>query len=205
MSAKDLLPPLSLFPSRHRCVARFAEVATFTAPNTNLCGCTVYALNGLNFCNITNSRGNPYGWTQASAIWNQYCVLRARFVVTVEDTSGDGVQIGVQLRGPSVTGANPTTPAQRPGAYFSTISNTGEQRAILRGDISMPEAFGRSMDVIRANFGSAVSANPGAGASDYTCFLQLWYASIQTGGLAVTFQATVAIEFDVEFFDQVSY
>jgi len=201
LSVGDLLTRGSFFPTRMFKTHKFSENITLTAPNTNLAVEQVWLLNGLHTIDFTNSVGNPWEWAVASAIWAQYVVLRARFVIIVSDPTADGLCCGVQLRGPTVSGATNLVCCTRPGNKAQILSSTGEQRVAFRGDINLPLAFGRSLEVYRSNYGANVGANPGgATPADYSCMLRFFGIS-SAGGASTTFNTKVEIEFDTEMFD----
>jgi hypothetical protein len=159
----------------------------------------VYGLNALFNVDITGALGTPFFWATIPGIWNKYRVDRARFMVRFWDPSADGVMCGVQLRGPSVSGATFNTVSTRPGNLVNEISNTGEQSATFRGDIDLARAFGQTKAIYHANYGALVSANPGLSSPDYTCMLRLFAAT--TAGAGTTISWTITIEFDVDLFD----
>jgi len=180
----------------------FGQSSTLAGPNTNLAGGIVFNLNGPFQCNFTTSSGTPFQWAAAAAVYNKYLVISAKFQIRFYDPDQDGAVVGIQLRGPSVIGATASTLRLRPGNMNQEMSNTGEQSLTFRGLIDCARAMGEIDAVYRANYGALVTAVPGAGSADYSCFLQVFAVST-IGGTAVNVKLDVKIEFDIHFKDMV--
>jgi len=196
------MPPNPLWPQSKRVKLVFGQSATLAGPNTNVAGATVFNLNGPFNCNFTTSSGTPFQWASVAAVYNKYLVLRAKFQVRFYDPDQDGAVVGVQLRGPAVAGSTASVVRLRPGNMNNEMSNTGEQSLTFRGDVDCAKAMGEIAAVYRANYGALVTATPGGGSADYSCFLQV-FAISTIGGTAVNLKVDIKIEFDVMFKDLV--
>jgi hypothetical protein len=178
-------------------------IGSIVAPNTNLALEHVYALNGLAQFDITSAGGVPFEWSDVTARYAKYCVLRARYIVRFYDPTQDGLTVGIQWRGTSTTGQGQYGIWSRPRARTKELSNTGEQTVTFRGEVSMPQAFGVPLAEYRSLCSSLVTNNPGVtagtGSSDpnFTFFLRC-YAISGVPSTATTVQLEFRVEWDVE-------
>jgi len=204
LKVANLIPRNQLFPPSKRTTLRYAVATNITTPASSLAAGVDLALNGLFAIDITASAGQPYQWSTIANLWNQYCVYKTRvkatFATDTVSTTLEQLVVGAQLRGPTPVGLAYTAIAARPGSVSTTLANTGESRVVIPLEVYVPDAFGRSLDVYKSDYGSGVGANPGAGSTDYTCVLHLWAAN--PNGTAVTIDLFVEMEFEVELFDQ---
>jgi len=200
----NLIPKNQVFPPHRKTVLQYAENFALTMPNTGLAASQVYALNGLSAIDVTNTTGTPYEWSKITPLWNQYCVLRCKGIITfltqTVASTQESLFCGIQLRGPNPAGLTYSAVVSRPGSKSLVLTNNGEGRVVIPFDLYIPDAFGRSLEVYRADYGAAVSAQPGAGSPDYTCLLSVWAIDANSTSLVVA--GTAQFEFEVELFDQ---
>lgn len=195
-----MLPPRrAIWPEERNLTLSAGTTGTLSVPNTSLAVEHVYALNGLAQFDITAAGGVPFDWSDVTARYAKYRVMRARYIVRFYDPSADGTTVGLQWRGASTTGNGQYAILSHPRCRAKEISNTGEQNITFRGDVHMPMAFGVSKAEYCSLYSALVTNNPGVtagtGSSDpnYTFFLRCW--AIGAAGVA----STVQIEFRVEW------
>jgi hypothetical protein len=201
-TVSTLMPPNALWPMTKHVKLVFGQSSTLAGPNTNVAGGIVYNLNGPFNCNFTTSSGTPFQWAAVAAAYNKYLVVKAKFQVRFYDPDVDGAVVGVQLRGPTVIGATASVLRLRPGNMNQEMANTGEQSLTMRGDVDCARAMGEISSVYRANYGALVTATPGGGSADFSCFLQVFCVST-IGGTATNLKLDVKIEYDIHFKDLV--
>jgi len=191
-----------VFDDERNCIAHYGSSVVMVAPATNLTISQVYSLNGLFQIDQTAAAGTPWQWAAITAVYNKYVVMRARYIVTFYDPTGEGAIVGVQIHGPGVAGLTAAQVLLRPKSGAKQICTSGEQQAIFKGNIDLPLLYGESRATYRANYGALVTANPGAGSPNYTLPLQL-YALSTVGGATNTVKVTALFEFETIFFDMV--
>lgn len=201
-SVRSMLPPRrAIWPEKRNLTLSFGTVSSLTVPNTSLAVERVYALNGLAQVDVTASSGTPFDWSDVTARYAKYCVMRARYIVRFFDPSADGTTVGIQWRGQPTTGNGYFAILSHPRCRAKEVSNTGEQNITFRGDVDMPQAFGVTKAEYVSLTSALVTSNPGVtagtGSNDpnYTCFLRCW--AIGASGVASTIQVECRVEFDV--------
>jgi hypothetical protein len=122
--------------------------------------------------------------------------MRAEFF----DTTADGLVVGLQLRGPSQSGALLKNVADRPGNAVQSMSNTGQQSCVFRVSQQMHQAMGQDLSFYRANCSAQMGASPsGTTPADFACYIQIFAGS--NTSTATTVQYNILVEQDVELFD----
>lgn len=173
-----------------------------SAPNTNLSNEAIFSLNSA-YDPAQAGAGSiqPNYWDTLAVLYSYYLVHAVEVEITFFDPSADGLLVGFQLQGTSVSGLTMSDLSSRPLTRYATISNTGQQVYVFKMRLPIHEVLG----LTRAqylndtnNYGAAVTTNPANQA-----YLRIFAVSTQSG-VATTYKAHVKINYKIQFWNRPS-
>lgn len=171
---------LDPFPQRKYAKMVMVQNNLITAPSTNLSYEWIYRINSTYEPDLTGaSLRQPYARDTMVSLYTFYQVMSARIEVEYYDTSADGLMVGYQVQGDSISGLSVSAIDERPWAKCESMSNTGEQKKKFIINVPMHTALGllKSQYVNDTNqYGAVYNANPTQGV-----YLRLFALSTQSG------------------------
>lgn len=125
-----------------------------------------FRLNSIFDPDFTGGGHQPKYHDTFQTLYRRYVVHNVDIELEFYDTSADGLLVGAAFGHPSVTGLTVGDLAERSLMQLATMSNSGEQRVVMRYRIAVNELFGLSRaqylgstDTYGATFGSNPTEN----------------------------------------------
>lgn len=107
----------------------------------------------------------PYGFNVMAGIYAKYLVSSVKFELEFYDPSVDGLNVGYQIGLQSPSGVQLNVAEQRPQTELTSMSNSGDQKVVMRGQFPLHLVQGLKKlqwEDELATYGAAISANPGS-------------------------------------------
>lgn len=171
---------LDPFPQRKFAKMVMVQNLLMPAPATNLAYEYIYRVNSTFAPDLTGATGRqPYGRDTLAVLYSYYTVHYVTAIVEFYDSDQDGVMVGYQIQGDSISGLQIGEIDERPWAKCTSMSNSGEQKKKYVIKIPMHTALGITNDQYNndtSQYSAAYNANPTQGV-----FLRLFAVSTQAG------------------------
>lgn len=197
---------LGIFPSRLTTTLPYAD-------QFNLQGATLSAafgterafrLNSLFDPDFTSTGHQPYGFDQVTPFYNKYLVDEVDVTVSFSDPGGDGLYVGVFIKGfndtSTLTGASISQAMERPLVFCKPLNNTGSQVVVYKRKIRLWEVLGLTKSQYNdcwQQTASAVTTNP-----SLVPYLSISVADANASSPALTCKATIEFKFHVVFWER---
>lgn len=160
------VPMRPLFPMRSKVLRLNYQENVSVTTGASSVGNYVFAANGLYDPNITGTGHQPLGFDQMMLVYNHYCVVRSRIIVTARNASST---LGAYIAVSQHAGTTPLTVDSRliesgliKYSYLSPKSSMGYTKILSeRMDIAKFTGVDDALDVIELR--GSVGANPAEG------------------------------------------
>ncbi len=194
------------FPQRAIKKLHWALQYPITAPATNLTLEQIFSLNSAyDPPQLGAGDIQPNYWDNLALLYSYYLVHDVDVEITFFDPSQDGLVVGFQLQGTSVSGISAGDVVSRPMTQSSTISNTGQQTYTFRLRMPIHEVLGLSRGQYINETGQHGAQTSGANANPNTqAYLRL-FALSTVSGVATTCKLMIKINYKIQFWNRPSY
>jgi len=197
---RDLAQRRDVFPPTRMATLLYCEHFTMTtnAVSVDTSSEQDFRANSVYDPDSTGLGHQPMYFDQLAAIYKQYIVHKCEIEVEFHNPTADGMVVGLAFGPNSHTSLTVSELMERPNCVLTTVSNSGEQRVVLKVLVDMEDLFGITKQQYLnevSTYGAAVTANPTTVGT-----IRMIYTHPTT--LTVQCQALVRLRYLVQFFSR---